>query len=111
MGNCTWCWKKSFLKLKTLMDDNSEFFNFPEEREEKYGRVGASYKKTGVPTKFFRGHRSVKDIRDMTRSTDDRFTDRWWNLAGACSESCDAFSSDDLFSVSGMKETRNGVVS
>lgn len=67
-GNCKWCWKKSFRKLLTLMDDNPANFDFPERMERQYGKIGAEFKKEVAPDyrrTFFRGNKSVTDLQVM----------------------------------------------
>lgn len=68
-GNCKTCWKKSDAKLLAIMDETPEKFDFFERMERQYGTVGAEYRKD-EPAKnerrvFFRGHRSVVDLRAL----------------------------------------------
>lgn len=67
-GNCKWCWKKSVRKHLTLLNESPEVFDFPERMEEQYGEVGAEFKKQyieGYRRTFFRGNRSVKDLKKL----------------------------------------------
>jgi len=63
-GNCKTCWKKSDKKLYTIAQESPEYFDFMNNMEEKYPRVGAEFKKdeTCVDRVFFRKHRAAKDI-------------------------------------------------
>ena len=63
-GNCKTCWKKSDKKLYTIAQESPEYFDFMNNMEEKYPRVGAEFKKdeTSVDRVFFRKHRTAKDI-------------------------------------------------
>ncbi len=99
-GNCTWCWKKSYKKLITVMIENPEVFDFPEKMEKKYGKTGKIAEKmlnNGVlknqkSMKFFRGFRTVQDIRDMAKDGFEKFIDlHHLHITDGCSESCEPF--------------------
>lgn len=67
-GNCKTCWKKSFRKLLTVMDEAPEAFTFFDRMEQQYGLVGPEFKKKhseGYRRTFFRGNLSVADLRTM----------------------------------------------
>ena len=67
-GNCRTCWKKSFRKLLTIMDETPEAFDFFDRMERDYGTVGPEFLKNhieGYSRTFFRGNKSVSDIREM----------------------------------------------
>ena len=83
-GNCSWCYKKSLSKLKRLMHERPAIFDFPERMEEKYGLVRA---KQGTPIKFFRGNRSVADLRVLSAQDDEVVLD---DIMNECGESCEA---------------------
>jgi 3'-phosphoadenosine 5'-phosphosulfate sulfotransferase (PAPS reductase)/FAD synthetase len=99
-GNCTGCWKKSFRKLGTIYQSTPEVFEFYDRMEREYGLAGANV--DGTPRTFFRGHKSVDDIKLLTLDPDFkpfaeseiRQTDLFWDAAGACSESCDIYAED-----------------
>lgn len=76
--------KKSLPKLKRLITEKPELFDFPERMEEKYGLVRASF---GTPLRFFRGHRSVQDLRDLCAQDDEAVLD---DITNECGESCEA---------------------
>lgn len=63
-GNCKVCHKKTDSKLFQIAKENESAFNFTLRMEEKYGRVGAEFKKdkTAPSRVFFRKHRSSNDI-------------------------------------------------
>jgi len=97
-GNCVWCWKKSYKKLMTIMIEEPSAFNFPERMEKKYGRTGAMAKhlgKNGVlknqtNMKFFRGFKSVADIKEMITEDFEKFTDlHHLHITDGCGESCE----------------------
>ncbi|MBT04105.1 MAG: hypothetical protein CL836_08795 [Crocinitomicaceae bacterium] len=97
MGNCVWCWKKSYIKLVTVMKEKPEAFEFPERMEKLHGKTGNIAQKmlnNGVlkgqkSMKFFRGFRSVDDIREMAEEGTDVFIDEHYaRLSGGCSEEC-----------------------
>ena len=104
MGNCVWCWKKSYIKLATVMKEKPEAFDFPERMEKLHGQTGNIAKKVlnnGVlkgqnSIKFFRGFRTVQDIRAMAEEGTDFFIDKHYaRLSGGCSESCEPFHGDN----------------
>tara|TARA_Y100000992_G_scaffold264946_1_gene202006 strand:+ start:1075 stop:1992 length:918 start_codon:yes stop_codon:yes gene_type:complete len=104
MGNCVWCWKKSYKKLATVMKEKPEAFAFPERMEKIHGRTGNIANKVlnnGVlkdqnSIKFFRGFRTVQDIREMAEKGTDFFIDKHYaRLSGGCSESCEPFHGDN----------------
>lgn len=89
-GNCLWCWKKSFRKLLTLLDERPEVFEFPERMEQLYGNTGAVANKLGKEIKFFRGFKSVQDLRDMAKEGYNEFIDQHYlDISNGCSESCE----------------------
>jgi len=96
-GNCTWCWKKSYKKLLTLMQESPEVFEFPERMEKLYGSKGALSPKIGKDIKFFRGFKSVADLRQMASQDFDEFVDKHWlQISNGCSESCEVSFEDDV---------------
>lgn len=104
MGNCVWCWKKSYKKLVTVMREKPEAFDFPERMEKLHGRTGNIAQKVlnnGVlkgqkSIKFFRGFKTVEDIRKMAAEKDDVFIDEhFMRISGGCSEECQPFLGDE----------------
>ncbi len=72
-GNCKTCWKKSFRKLMTIMDENPAQFDFFERMERDKGLIGPEFAKLFIPgyrRVFFRGSISVADLRKMHANTD-----------------------------------------
>jgi 3'-phosphoadenosine 5'-phosphosulfate sulfotransferase (PAPS reductase)/FAD synthetase len=72
-GNCKTCWKKSFRKLMTLMDEDATQFDFFERMERDKSLIGPEFIKSHVPEYkrvFFRGSLSVADLRKMHANTD-----------------------------------------
>jgi len=89
-GNCTWCWKKSFRKLFTLLKERPDVFEFPEKMERLYGNRGALAAKLGKEIKFFRGFKSVEDLRQMAAEGYNEFVDQHYlDISNGCSESCE----------------------
>lgn len=97
-GNCKWCWKKSLRKHLTLMSEHPEWYDFPQEMEEKHGLSG--YNEDGTRRTFFRGNRSVKDLKALAAqggfipAWDDSevYTDQIdldLDASYGCSESCE----------------------
>jgi len=100
-GNCTTCYKKTYRKLATVMQETPEAFDFFERMEKQHGLSGHNL--DGTKRKFFRGHRTVQDIRDMAAKSD--FIPFVGNLlqkdplleaTNGCSESCEAFGDESL---------------
>lgn len=106
-GNCKDCHKKSLRKLLTIMADAPQKFDWSERMEEKYGRVGAEFKKPVPPPYtarvFFREYTSTKALRALYEANKDTL-ERAENDAlelpggrrlpldvepGGCVESCD----------------------
>ena len=103
-GNCVWCWKKSYKKLMTIMIEDPSAFDFQERMENKYGKTGAMAQhlgKNGVlknqtSMKFFRGFKSVADIKEMITEDFEKFTDlHHLHITDGCGESCDPWHTDD----------------
>ena len=112
-GNCKWCWKKSMRKHLTIMEENAAFFKFPERMEKKYGLEGPEFRKDtsahplplGYRRTFFRGNRSVADIRaelkrrkgtNWERASDDAVVyDEELDLGSGCEESCEVYADED----------------
>ena len=70
-GNCVWCWKKSYHKLFQIAKENPSAFNFPARMELQYEnyvpetrmkRIKARGENPVLPTRFFRGNKSVSEI-------------------------------------------------
>jgi 3'-phosphoadenosine 5'-phosphosulfate sulfotransferase (PAPS reductase)/FAD synthetase len=96
LGNCCWCWKKSLRKHITLAIDTPHVFDAPQRFERLYGFAGPGAKND--PRRFFRQKMSVADIFAEAGKTklalfrDPNFVaDPALDVAGDCSESCEAF--------------------
>tara|TARA_A100001035_G_scaffold70475_1_gene53925 strand:+ start:743 stop:1693 length:951 start_codon:yes stop_codon:yes gene_type:complete len=91
-GNCTWCWKKSYKKLMTIMIEEPSVFDFPKRIEQTYARNGPVARRIEKDIKFFRGFKSVKDIEEMITEDFEKFTDlHHLHITDGCSESCEPF--------------------
>ena len=100
-GNCKWCWKKSFRKLQTLALEDPSVFDFPKQMEKEFGSSRPEMKNKAEDGKayFFRNHKSVDDIIEMSKSSfveyvDDPYThahdfDPLLDVGGGCGDSCD----------------------
>tara|TARA_R110002020_G_scaffold7104_1_gene30042 strand:+ start:231 stop:1076 length:846 start_codon:yes stop_codon:yes gene_type:complete len=101
-GNCKTCWKKSFPKLAYIMKENPEYFDFFEEMEEKHAYTNRP--KAPYPMRFFYDHKTVADIREMSKKAVEPVDDAKdytsmganYDILGydvdACgSETCEAF--------------------
>lgn len=114
-GNCRWCWKKSFRKHMTLIAEDATAYDFPMRMEQKYGLVGAEFRKDttdyplpeGYRRTFFRGNKSTLDLLIMfvdkagsfVPAQDDAAVfapfDPALDVAGGCEESCELFADED----------------
>lgn len=105
-GNCKWCWKKSDNKLMTIAKLKPHYFDFPKRMECDHENYRPSTKEHSMqlPVRFFRQHKSVKDIfdnskKDFTISQDDSTIYNWQisifdddiNTSNGCSESCEVY--------------------
>lgn len=113
-GNCRWCWKKTFRKHYTLLDQTPEIYEFPRRMERQYGHVGAEmvkkedgrlppdYRRT-----FFRENKSVEDLEreyaarkaagTFTPYHDERLVfDPTLDVGGGCEESCEVHADEDM---------------
>lgn len=96
-GNCKTCWKKSDKKLYLIAKENPEWFNFMNDMEKKYPRVGAEFKKDPecVDRVFFRKNRGVEDIINEAKNFEGNVLDDSdvYDMDGLESESCEVWSS------------------
>lgn len=60
-GNCVWCWKKSIKKHFMLLNENPEWFDFPDKMEQLYSHVRLDG--DGQPQYFFRGKKSTQMLK------------------------------------------------
>ncbi len=110
-GNCKWCWKKSKRKLFTILDETPEYFDFPESMENKYGKIGAEFKRHAdtLPDNynrvFFRKNMSTQELKDLFQKEKDFFIradddamvfDPEYDIGAGCEESCEVFSDEDM---------------
>jgi 3'-phosphoadenosine 5'-phosphosulfate sulfotransferase (PAPS reductase)/FAD synthetase len=105
MGNCVWCWKKSFRKLVDVARKNPQAFDFPRRMEKMYGQHDQVKWKSKLTSNgqmtFFRHGKSVDDIFEMAK--DPNFLpvqengfifDEFYDKSSSCSESCEAYPTD-----------------
>jgi 3'-phosphoadenosine 5'-phosphosulfate sulfotransferase (PAPS reductase)/FAD synthetase len=98
LGNCVWCWKKSFRKLLTIAKDHPEAFAFPARMEAQYSTCGGP-RRDGQDRQarvFFRGNKSTEEILQMAQQpfepfVDDKFIpyDEEMDEHGSCGDSCE----------------------
>lgn len=88
-GNCDACHKKHITKLVRIAQENPSVFDWYDRMETQYGLAG--YNEDGNPRKFFRKHRSAKDILAIAEllKAPPLFADEDAN--DGCSEHCEAF--------------------
>lgn len=95
-GNCKWCWKKSIRKHLTLITEHPDWYDFPEQMEQKHGLAGHNV--DGTKRVFFRNNHSTKDLRLMAKTMDfvpasddaqEYVYQQSLDLGGGCTESCE----------------------
>ncbi len=82
LGNCTWCWKKSWKKHAENVREDANIYEFPRRMENLYGLAGHNV--DGTKRVFFRGNKSAEDILggNFDGGSDE---------SNGCSEQCDIF--------------------
>lgn len=110
-GNCRWCWKKSYRKHLTILNETPEAYAFPERMEREYGLTGPEFAKDPPPAPdyrrvFFRGNKTVADLREMLAEAQrtgpfaPATNDAAWfdptldGSEGGCGEACEVFGDD-----------------
>jgi hypothetical protein len=99
-GNCKWCWKKSLKKHFMLLDENPEWFDFPEKMEELHSTVRTDG--DGNPQYFFRGKKSTKQLKNeweiiklnFPRQQMQMSLDLSYDDNSGCSESCEVYGTE-----------------
>jgi len=92
LGNCVWCWKKSYHKLIANVREDRSIFDFPNMLEREYGNCGKN--EDGFERVFFRGNRSTQDVLAMADCgqqlvlmlTEQDIID---DIVNPCGESCE----------------------
>jgi 3'-phosphoadenosine 5'-phosphosulfate sulfotransferase (PAPS reductase)/FAD synthetase len=91
-GNCKWCWKKSTKKHFINLKENPDWYDFPEQMELLYPRVGPEFKKIDFIAKdrtFFRGNVSTKQLKELYKLSMGNLLPIDNLESGGCSESCE----------------------
>ncbi|MBZ5795942.1 phosphoadenosine phosphosulfate reductase family protein [Burkholderia contaminans] len=92
-GNCKTCWKKSDRKLFANIDEDPGSFNFNRTMERRYPTAGAG---DGIRV-FFRLGRSTDQLFAARMAAEGfRVLPEDADADGGCSESCEAFSAEQL---------------
>jgi len=91
-GNCDGCYKKSFKKLVRIMVRKPQTFEWWEEMTNKYKSSNPRQGEEKLPTNFYRGNKSVNDIRELTKlSISELKQISMFEVLDGCQESCEAF--------------------
>lgn len=97
LGNCVTCWKKTDRKLFTIAKNEPERYDFFERMEELHCLTNA---RDGERRYWFRKHRTVRDIIDMSKQPFKEFVEfnqgyqpdlLGLDFGSGCSESCEIF--------------------
>jgi hypothetical protein len=91
LGNCTWCWKKSDDKLRTLMIEYPLIFDFPKMLEEKYSFISNFDRKD--KRAMFREYRTTSDILELSKLPFKVFKEnqKLKPSLNICAEECGSF--------------------
>lgn len=89
-GNCDNCWKKDYPRLVRNMIRNPESYNWWEQMETKYGNIKHRDNDTEPPYYFYRGQKSVMDIRKLALLSQAELKQlTMFDALDGCSESCE----------------------
>lgn len=93
LGNCTWCWKKSFNKHMKVIEDMPEAYDVPKMLEEKYHINGIKTQaRFEEKQTFFRKHMSANDLFEHyndSKMEDLKKQDELDGYENSCKESCE----------------------
>lgn len=102
-GNCVTCWKKSYRKLVQVYREDPKAFDFFGRMERENGDKGTLARESGKKQVFFRGNKTVEDIRYMAEGDHIGYEDEYWISRNGlseydleCGESCEVFSDTSL---------------
>jgi hypothetical protein len=92
LGNCVWCWKKSFRKLATVASETPDAFRFPAYLEARYRDHGPGF----GDRRLFRSRKATADIFAMARDPafepfvdGFQFKDEAMDFGSSCGETCE----------------------
>ena len=112
-GNCKTCWKKWNMKLYLIAKENPEKFQWNINMEEKYSGVKQNHAKEDlfglhqIPRRFFKGHRSARDILREAENMDAAALRKTINaqpdLESGCTESCEPYQKQQTINLSAGK--------
>ena len=91
LGNCTWCWKKTYSKHMENLKLNPEIYNVPKLLEDRYGtcHIVTQTKRFGQRQPFFRKNKWTKDL--MLEAEELAQQDKDEGYENSCKESCEPF--------------------
>jgi hypothetical protein len=95
-GNCKWCWKKSLKKHFKLLEENPQWFDFPERMEKLYSTVRTD--QNGKPHYFFRGKKSTimlkQEFYEYKKNNGQLSFSFDADENSGCSESCELYTTE-----------------
>lgn len=90
-GNCDFCWKKSYRKLLTLLQDDGSVIDWWHDMQVRYGNFSGGRDTSDFPPPYtcFRGGKSTMDIVEMAKQPFVPASDPFWK-----EQKCDALDTE-----------------
>lgn len=91
-GNCDGCWKKDDPRLARIYAKKPQTFNWWDDMVKKYGHLDPRGTGMKPPFNFYRGNKSVADIREMAKMSQEELKQiSMFQPVDGCQESCEVF--------------------